>query len=90
MELQLDLDGKNSNAKLRNHFGFNPGDSMCKAVATYSHQKKILKSIYICGMTIKLGDWSFHHLALLVSDAIEEKQMEEEGNLMIPQLRKMQ
>ena len=41
-------------------------------------------------MCIKIEDRFFHHLALLVSEAIEEKQMEEEGNMMIGAMRTLE
>ena len=85
--LTIDLDSMNSNAALRNHFGYEPGNATVNVVTTYTHTKKTLKSIFICGMTIKSGDRFFHHLALLISEAIEEKQMEEEGNIMIGAMR---
>ncbi|MBL4800180.1 MAG: hypothetical protein JKY50_22520 [Oleispira sp.] len=87
MELTIDLDSSNSNASVRNHFGVDPGDATCKVIANFSHNKKSLKSIFILGMCIKIEDRFFHHLALMVSEAIEEKQMEEEGNMMIGAMR---
>ena len=87
MKLTIDLDSSHSDAALRNHFGYEPGNATCDVVTSYKHRSKSLVSIFICGMLIKSGDRFFHHLALLVSDAIQEKQMEEEGNLMIGAMR---
>lgn len=87
MELTIDLDSSSSNAAVRNHFGVEPGSATCDVTASFSRNKNILKSIFIYGMCIKIEDRFFHHLALLVSEAIQEKQMEEEGNLMIAAMR---
>lgn len=85
--LTINLDSLNSNAALRNHFGYEPGNATVNVVTTYTHRTKVLSSVFICGMTIKSGDRFFHHLALLVSEAIEEKNMEEDGNIMIGAMR---
>ena len=90
MELTIDLDGANSNAQIRNHFRYEPGSATVNVIATHTRRTNVLSSVFICGMAIKSGDRFFHHLALLVSVAIEEKQMEEEGNLMIGALRTLQ
>jgi len=87
MTLTIDLDSSNSNAAIRNHFGYEPGNATCNVVPVYHRTTKTLKSVFICGMTIKSKDRFFHHLALLVSEAMQEKQMEEEGNLMIGAMR---
>lgn len=87
MTLTIDLDSSSSNAALRSHFGVEPGSATCDVVPVYSRLKKTLKSVFIMGMTIESGDQFFRQLALLVSDAIEEKKMEEEGSLMIGAMR---
>lgn len=81
MKLQIDTD--TSTAELRHHFG------VCglSTVTVTHHRSKTIAGIFINGVNVKSGARFFHHLALMVSEAIQEKDTDDECLELIPQLR---